>query len=413
MWYDLIIAGLLVICTVRGASKGFAWQVAAIGALAICFFFAQTGSLAIAPLIKLDPPLNRWVAMFVLYVGASFVSFAAARAVRKTLEKWQFVEYDKHLGAIFGFAKGAAIALVITFFAVTLSEKARAAVLASYSGNAAGHVMSALHPIFPDELHAVIDPYIEKLGHQVVHHHDDHGDGFGDHPGGPAVPIPGDGFGSPPALNVRPNGPVNTGVVPPAGPADDFGAPPSDFGPLPDWSGRPASAGTPSKGAASDLERLIADVPDDLKGSALTALKNTSPEDRDELLAKFRTAIPGLIKAVSMEWEKGKPADADRRTPLEETLREIAGVYTTKVDDQRTIVRKAEDQLRGLPDGVAEVVAQDWYADLLRLSAEDPDPATDLSTRLDVRIKRQLKSFGVDPADLSADVRARLGSAPR
>ncbi len=406
MWYDLIIFGLLVICTVRGASKGFAWQVATIGALAICFFFAQTGSLAIAPLIKLDPPLNRWVAMFILYVGASFVSFAAARAVRKTLEKWQFVEYDKHLGAIFGFAKGVAIGLVITFFAVTLSEKARATVLASYSGNAAGHVMSALHPILPGELHSVIDPYLEKLGREVVHGRDD----FGSHPDGPTVPA--DGFGLPPNLSGNP--PAQAGTRPGVrAPADDFGAPPPDFGPVPDWSARPASAGAAPKGVMSDLDRLVADVPNDLKQMALDAYRNTSAEDRDELAAKFQTGVPGIIKAVSMEWQKGKPAGADSQSRLDETLREIAGVYTTKIDNQRNIVQRAEEQLQGLPDGVAEAVAQDWYADLLRLTGEDPDPATNVSTRLDVRIKRQLKSFGVAPDDLSADVRARLGSPPR
>lgn len=409
MWYDLIIFGLLVICTVRGAAKGFAWQVAAIGALAICFFFAQTASLAIAPLIKLDPPLNRWVAMFILYVGASFVSFAAARGVRRTLEKWQFVEYDKHLGAIFGFAKGAAIGLVITFFAVTLSETARAAVLASYSGNAAGHVMSALHPVLPAELHGVIDPYLEKLGREVAHKNGD----FGDHPDGHESPAGDDGFGLPPSLPVKPPQQAGGRPDPSSKPSDDFGASPTDFGPTPDWPDRPKPAGAPPKRATSDLERLVADIPDDLKESAIKAIRNTAPEDRDELLAKLRTAIPGLIKAVSMEWENGKPADADRRTRLDETLREIAAVYTTKIEDQQTIVRRAEEQLQGLPEGVAEVVAQDWYADLLRLSSEDPDPQTDLSTRLDVRIKRQLKSFGVNPDDLSADARSRLGSAPR
>ncbi|HEX6985759.1 MAG TPA: CvpA family protein [Planctomycetaceae bacterium] len=384
MWYDAIILALLLFCTVRGASKGFAWQVAAIGALVLCFFFAETGSLALAPLITLEPPLNRWVAMFVLYIGASFVSFAAARTVRTSLEKWQFVEYDKHLGAIFGFVKGAAIALVITFFAVTLNETTRAQVLASYSGYSAGHILSALHPVMPAELHAVIDPYLEKLGRTVVHHDGD----FGGDPSGPASPG-GDDFGLPP-LSVNPADPSG-GPGTPTGqagrPSDEFGAPPPDFGPLPNWSDRPQS---PPPTAADDLRRLVEGVPDDLKQAALTALRNTKPEDREELLATFRTAIPGLIKAVATEWANGKPADADRLTRRDKALREIAAVYNGRdLEAQRNIVRQAEAQLRGVPDDVADVVVQDWYADLLRLDAEDPDPATDLSTRLDVRIRRR------------------------
>jgi hypothetical protein len=162
-----------------------------------------------------------------------------------------------------------------------------------------------------------------------------------------------------------------------------------------------------------DLGRLVKDIPADLQQAALDALRKTKPADRDELLAHFRTAIPGLIKAVASEWRNGKPADADRLTRRDKTLREIAAVYTTNLDAQRRIIRQAEDQLRGVPDGVAETVLQDWYADLLRLEAEDPDPSTSLSTPLEARIRRQVSAFGVPPETLSADLRARLGSAPR
>jgi membrane protein required for colicin V production len=417
MWYDLVIFGLLVICTVRGATKGFAWQVAAIGALLICFFFAQTASLAIAPLIKLDPPLNRWVAMFVLYVGASFVSFGAARAVRGTLEKWQFVEFDKHLGALFGFTKGVAIALVITFFAVTLSETARESVLASYSGRAAGTILSALHPVMPGELHGVIDPYLEKLGREVVHE-----DGELDGRPNPQLPA-GDEFGTPPHLSTTPDarqgtpGSQDTASTRPAPAGDGFGPAPPDFGPAPgEWPAqptRPTANATVGQPQGSEVDRLLADVPDDLKQAALKAVRNTAPEHRDELFSKLRTAIPGVVKAVSTEWANGKPADAAPASRRDETLREIAGIYTTKLDAQRNIIAEAERHLQGLPDRVADAVVQDWYADLLRLSGDDPDPETDLSTRLDVRVTRQLKAFRVNPADLSADVRARLGSTPR
>ncbi|MBA3313161.1 MAG: CvpA family protein [Planctomycetota bacterium] len=407
MWYDAIILVLLLFCTIRGASKGFAWQIATIGALAICFLFAESASLAIAPLIKVDPPLNRWIAMFVLYIGASFVSFAVARTVRKTLESWQFVEYDKHLGAIFGFVKGGAFALVLTFFAVTLSERTRADVLASYSGFSAGHIMSALHPVMPTELHPIIDPYLEKLGQTVVH-----GPDYGTDPHDLASS--GDEFGTPP-LTGAPRQPSPSLPDYGTGSADDFGSPPPDFGTVPDWPAQPrlSTPTKPSNTTTSGLERIIDDIPDDLKQAALTAIKNTKPEDRDELLATFRTAIPGLIKAVSMEWEQGKPPEADRLTRRDETLREIAAVYTTDLAAQRNIIRQAEEQLSGVPDDVAEVVIQDWYADLLRLTFEDPDPATDLATRLDVRIQRQLAAFGISTNSLNADLRTRLGSTPR
>ncbi len=425
MWYDAIIFALLVICTIRGASKGFAWQIATIGALVLCFVFAETASLAIAPLIKVDPPLNRWIAMFALYIGASFVSFAAARTVRSALEKWQFDEYDKHLGAIFGFAKGVAIALVITFFAVTLSESMRSQVLGSYSGYSAGHILSALHPVMPSELCGIVDPYLQKLGQKVVHDHghdhdhdhsdhdhdghshDGHGHDFGDAPG--HVSDDHD-FGRPPGTPIPDDAWVGTP------PSDEFGNPPPDFGPLPDWQNRPRqgvpqpSSPVPAPSVSDDLRRLVEDVPDDLKAAALNALKNTSPEDRDLLISKFQTAIPGLIKAVSMEWADGKPADAESISQREWTLREIAAIYNSKdLDAQRRIVQQAEQQLQGIPDDVANVVVQDWYADLLQLEAEDPDPSTTLATPLDERIRRQLAAFRVPTDRLGAALLNRLG----
>lgn len=404
MWYDAIILALLLFCTIRGASKGFAWQIATIGALVLCFVFAESGSLAIAPLITLDPPLNRWVAMFVLYIGASFVSFAAARTIRTTLEKWQFVEYDKHLGAIFGFVKGGAFALVITFFAVTLSESMRAQVLGSYSGYSAGQVLSAIHPVLPNEFRGIVDPYLERLGQTVVHR-----DEFGEHPDQDGRE--GD-FGTLPPPSVNPSSP--TKFPPEQGIGDvDFGPAPTGFDELPQWSGRSPQPLSSAPSTMSDFERVVNDIPADLRQAAMNAIKNTKPEDREELLATFRSAIPGLIKAVSMEWANGKPATANQVSERDATLREIAAIYTTSLDGQRNIVRQADEQLRGVPDDVAEVVVHDWYADLLRLTAEDPDPQTDLSTRLDVRIKRQLAAFGITPNEWNADLRSRLGTSPR
>ena len=423
MWFDLVIFGLLLFCTVRGAAKGFVWQLAAIGALVICFFFAQTASTVIAPHINVKPPLNRWISMFVLYLGASFVSFALARSVRRSLESMQFVEYDKHLGAIFGLLKGVGFALVITFFAVTLSASMRDDILASYSGQAAARVLAQLHPVLPDELHPVIDPYLEHFGTPLVHDGDQTYDGYGDVPGGEFGPLPsrpGQGPSSP--LDPGPPG-YSHDYRPPSRVPDDFGPAPDGYGPAP--GGTYFQRATPARntssqqtpiGSGDSLTAIVQSLPGvnpDVKQLALTALKNTKPEDRDELVSQFQTAIPGLIHAAAVEWQNGKPATPAANTRQAETLREIAAIYTDKLDGQRTITREAEQRLRGLPDEVALTVIQDWYADLLELTP-DPDPATSLETLLDQRIVRQLRSFRIAPETLNADLRNRLSkSVPR
>lgn len=167
MGYD---AGMLVIVAwsaIRGAAKGIAWQLAAIAALVLCFLFATPLSLVVAPAISVEPPLNRWIAMLGIYVAFSFACFAIARMLRGWLEAAKFEEYDRHLGALFGFLKGATICLVISFFAVCLSETSREFALHSYSGQLAGKVLDQLPLIMPAELDAVLAPSLRRFDEAV------------------------------------------------------------------------------------------------------------------------------------------------------------------------------------------------------------------------------------------------------
>ena len=163
MAYDFGVFLVLLFCLYRGAAKGVAWQVAGIGALVLCFIFATPLSSVVAPSIPLEAPLNRWVAMLGIYLFFSFATFAVARGFREILEKAHFQEFDKHLGAIFGVLKGALLTLVFTFFIVAISEKARAYVLTTYTGHFSAIIMDRLNPVMPQELHAILEPYIHSL----------------------------------------------------------------------------------------------------------------------------------------------------------------------------------------------------------------------------------------------------------
>ena len=155
-WYDMVMAGVLILAVIRGAMMGFVWLLAAIAAIVLCFYCAGSLSLTIAPMIpKVEAPANRWVAMFVLYLAFSFLSFGAARVLRGWIEKAKFQEYDRHLGAIFGLVKGVAFCLVVTFFVVTLSDDLRETVVKSESSYGAAIIMDRLHPVMPKNMHEV------------------------------------------------------------------------------------------------------------------------------------------------------------------------------------------------------------------------------------------------------------------
>ncbi len=397
MWYDVVVLAILGFAVYRGARKGIVWQLAAIAALVLCFAFAESASLAIAPLLGLKPPLNRWVAMLILYVGLSFLAFGAARMLKEAIEKAKFEEFDRHLGAIFGFVKGAVFALFVTFFAVTLSEKLAAAVMNSYSGTAAAIVMDRLHPVMPRELHDVLAPYIHSLDRPDLDlHHRDH-DHIADDHGTPGFSEPGSSGNDPFYGSSSPDdhSPFDK-------PGDMF----HDDESFP----RDSSADT-------RLLELVGKLPgiydDDLRSQVLRALKNTSPEHRRQLLSELSTGIPTLIRRVAREWENGRPDTAvthagGSSTTRERLLRDISSIYSDYPDAQEALIEEVEASLTGVPDQVIDAAIRDWHVDVMA-SGTDPDPQTSLTTPLDVRIARQLSRAGIPLNSLSSSLQNRLG----
>jgi len=163
MWYDLLTLVILMYAMFRGAMKGVVWQLATIAALLMCFFFSGSLSAVVAPFIRVEPPLNQWIAMLILYLGFSFVSFGVARVAHEMIEAMRIEALDRHLGAILGLVKGGMFSLFLTFFLVTLSHAARESIINSESGYVAAVVIDRLDPVIPGDLHALLEPYIRRL----------------------------------------------------------------------------------------------------------------------------------------------------------------------------------------------------------------------------------------------------------
>ncbi len=66
--YDFLMLAVLVLCTVFGAWKGMAWQIASLCSLALSSVVAVRYSLAVAPYFGAEAPWNRILAMLVLYL---------------------------------------------------------------------------------------------------------------------------------------------------------------------------------------------------------------------------------------------------------------------------------------------------------------------------------------------------------
>lgn len=366
MGYDVFILALLLFATLRGAMKGIVWQLASIGALVACFAFAETLSAKIAPHIPVKEPANRWIAMFVLYMAFSLMSFALARLLNDWIEKAKFVEYDRHLGAIFGFIKGIVFSLVLTFFVVTLSESARAHVLKTRSGKAAAVIMDQLHPVMPDELHDVLEPYIHKLDHpglDLEHDHkddDEHQDNHDDSPKTPEVPK--DPFD----------------ILDPFSGAN--GSEPSD-GQTDDPVDRLLNLITTSQTNTLDADKLR---------NVLRTILDEAGDDRDRLVEVLKSGdLDGARAVVTNVIDSHVPSSPP--TPIadrDKLLREISAVYFDSTNAQSTFIEELNETLADLPRDVQVDVLRDMHADLT--NGEDPFPATTFRTGLDDRIRQQL-----------------------
>lgn len=162
-WYDGLMIALIVVGAVQGAWRGLAWQIAPIASLIVGYFTAFPASEKIAHFFGNEAPTNRWIAMLVVYLAVSFAIHLVARIFRESIQKLRMEAFDRHLGALLGGVKGALLCLVITFFAVGLSDKSRDFVLRTPSGELAGYVMHQVEPVLPAEARDLLAPYIAGL----------------------------------------------------------------------------------------------------------------------------------------------------------------------------------------------------------------------------------------------------------
>ncbi|MEN6406782.1 MAG: CvpA family protein [Thermoguttaceae bacterium] len=163
--YDFVMLAVLVVSIVFGAIKGVAWQLAALGSVVISAAVAVHSSAVLAPHIHISDqePWNRFVAMLALFVATGGAIWLLFRLVSGLIDRLRLKEFDRQLGVLFGLAKGAAYCVILTFFAVTLSESSRQLVLESKSGPLIARGIRDATPILPNDVRTWLGKYIDEL----------------------------------------------------------------------------------------------------------------------------------------------------------------------------------------------------------------------------------------------------------
>ncbi len=167
--YDIVMLVVLLGAAVYGAWKGMAWQLASLASMLLSAAAAVHFSAPLAPYFSAQEPWNRFLAMLVLFVLTSLVIWLLFRFVAGIIERVKLKEFDRQMGALFGLTKGALLCIVITFFAVTLSESARQMVLKSHSGDIIARITRNANPLLPADIRAVLGKYIDELDQKLDH----------------------------------------------------------------------------------------------------------------------------------------------------------------------------------------------------------------------------------------------------
>jgi membrane protein required for colicin V production len=165
--YDIVMLVVLVGATLFGVWKGMAWQVASLASVVLSAAVAVHSGAAVAPYMPGQEPWNRFLAMLVLYVVTAGAIWILFRLVSNVIDRVKLKEFDRQLGATFGLAKGILYCIVITFFAVTLSEPARQKVLESQSGDWIARGIRNANPILPEDIRTYLGKYIDELDEKL------------------------------------------------------------------------------------------------------------------------------------------------------------------------------------------------------------------------------------------------------
>ena len=192
--YDFVMIAVMGGAILFGLWKGFAWQVASLTAIIASYLVARNFNEPVANMIGGDPAWNRFLAMFILFLGTSLLIWLAfGLFVRTSIEKMRLKSFDRQAGAAVGALKGAIICTLITLFACSLlGDQVCRAICTSASGNYIARGLTHVGNVVPEEIARHINPYIDNFQKEVEEHQNE-------------------GPGQPPLVPWQPGGFMNAG----------------------------------------------------------------------------------------------------------------------------------------------------------------------------------------------------------
>ncbi|GHT14069.1 hypothetical protein FACS1894170_10710 [Planctomycetales bacterium] len=161
--FDIIVFTILVALTLRGIWKGMISQIVSVGAYFVGWIIASRFAFLVAPSIPAEEPWNQVGAMAVLFVVV-MVAVRFFHAVLESFVKRLHLEgLNKLLGGALGCLKAVLVCMVLTFFAVMLSETSQNIVFQSKTGNFFVDVITKTSTFVPNDSYELLQQQLDKF----------------------------------------------------------------------------------------------------------------------------------------------------------------------------------------------------------------------------------------------------------
>ena len=165
--FDLVILAILAALTLRGIWKGMVSQIVSVASYFVCWIAATRFGGLIAPTIPVEAPWNQVLAMAIIFLITLVAIRFATAALEKLIKDWHLQKLNTLLGGILGFTKGILLCLIITFFAVMLSETSRAVVFNSKSGFHLVRLIAQIGMFVPKDSYEFVHTQFEKFQEKI------------------------------------------------------------------------------------------------------------------------------------------------------------------------------------------------------------------------------------------------------
>ena len=148
--FDLVVTVLLATATFWGGMRGVVSQISAIATWVLSGLAAARYGSVVGEVVSIPEPWRAPVSALIVFCAALLALNVATRFVKRAVSLAGLKEFDRQTGALFGFFKGCAICVVLTFFCVLASEKTRDLVDESKTGPYLASVSLLLKGAFPE-----------------------------------------------------------------------------------------------------------------------------------------------------------------------------------------------------------------------------------------------------------------------